>query len=77
LVPLQEPFGLTNVGKLSSTVIHSHNLTELQPLNLYLPESTSMLTKLTMEYMYKIYYAVAVEQATSILKVLHLLSIFY
>jgi hypothetical protein len=58
LVQLQESLDLTSVGKLSSTLINPHNLTELlQQVNLHLPKGTSMLTGLTVEDMY-MYYAV-------------------
>jgi hypothetical protein len=44
LVQLQESLDLTSMGKLSSTLINSYNLSELlQQVNLHLPKGTSML----------------------------------
>jgi hypothetical protein len=53
LIQLQESLDLTSVGKLSSTLINSYNLSELlQQVNLHLLKGTSMLTGLSMEDMY-------------------------
>ncbi|PNF38200.1 hypothetical protein B7P43_G13468 [Cryptotermes secundus] len=66
LIQLQEPLELTRVGKLSSTLINSCNLSELlQQVNLHLPKGTSMLMGLNMEDMYILYYAVATLHATA------------
>jgi hypothetical protein len=65
LVQLQESLDLNSIGKLSSTLINPHNLSQLlQQVNLHLPKATSMLTGLTIEDMY-IYYAVASVHATA------------
>jgi hypothetical protein len=64
LVQLQESLDLTIVGKLSSTMITPHNLSELLQVNLRLPKGTSMSTGLTVEDMY-IYYAVATVHSTA------------
>jgi hypothetical protein len=66
-VQLQESLDLTSVGKLSSTLLNPHNLSEFLQVNLHLPKGTSMLTGLTVEDMY-IYYAVATVHATATLK---------
>jgi hypothetical protein len=73
LIQLQESLDLTSVGKLSSTLINPHNLSELlKQVNLHLPKGTSMLTGLTVEDMC-IYYAVASVHATATSKSIRLL----
>jgi hypothetical protein len=65
LVQLQESLDLTSVGKLSSSLINPHNLSDLlKQVSLHLPAGTSMLTGLTVEEMY-VYYAVANVHATA------------
>jgi hypothetical protein len=59
LVQLQESLDLSGVGKLSSTLINPHNLSELlQQVNLGIPKG------LTIEDLY-IYYVVAAVHATA------------
>jgi hypothetical protein len=65
LIQLQESLDLTGIGKLSSTLINPHNLSNiLKQVSLHLPAGTSMLTGLTVEEMY-VYYAVASVHATA------------
>jgi hypothetical protein len=59
LVQLQESLDLMSVGKLSSTLINPHNLSDLlKDVSLHLPTGASMLTGLSVVEMH-IYYAVA------------------
>jgi len=66
LARLQEYLDLTNLGKLSSTLINPYNLSTIsQQVSLQLSEGMSMLTGMTVEEMY-VYYAVPTVHAVDI-----------
>jgi hypothetical protein len=68
LARLQEYLDLTNLGKLSSTLINPYNLSTIsQQVSLQLSEGMSMLTGMTVEEMY-VYYAVPTVRAVTTIK---------
>jgi len=65
IMQLKEAIDVTNLGQLSSVLIHPYNLSViLQQVSLQLPEGLSMLTGLTVQETY-VYYTIATVHAVA------------